>query len=414
MIVQYALEHGILDVQSIQRQIDMDRRNKILKAHKYHITFNNKKGRWYTRFDTENGVVQRNRKTREQLECLIVAFYENGNHFEDWVEQYTFAQAHDRWMEVQEEYDKNPNTLYKYEKDWRRYFMGTKFSKMNISDITPFDIEIFVINKIKELNMPRQAGVDLYGYINGVFYTAVIDRRIPKDENPCELVDKKKFKKYYNKTKKPQATRTMTLEEIDKLVARLNLDVTERPTCMSPYGVRLALLTGMRSGEICGLRWRNVTDEVIDVCESEKFNQRDKYYYISDTKTEKNRTIPITEGLRSFLNDMRELQKKYGIEDDFVISTASGKLHTRNLSDYMIKASKKLGFGVSKNIHTIRRTFNSYLRQGGTSAIVAGSIIGNTADVNNNHYTYDICDNETKLKLVDEVEDKMLANVKFA
>ena len=97
-----------------------------------------------------------------------------------------------------------------------------------------------------------------------------------------------------------------------------------------------------------------------------------------------------------------------------MISTGEGKLHTRNLSDYMIKACKKLEFGCVKNIHAIRRTFNSYLRQSGTSATIAGSIIGNSSVVNTNHYTYDVCDLGIKKKLVEDAEQCIIANYSFA
>lgn len=395
----------------------MKKRQKILEAHPYGIVYNEKRGRWFTRFKVDGSVIQRHRGSKEELESLIVEFYLNGERFDEEEDKgriITFEKAHDRWEKVQEEYGKEPNTLYRYHSDWNRFFSGTKFSKMNILTMTSYDIESFMINTIKEKKLKRQAGIDLFGYIKGVFYTAVIDRIILKDENPCDMVDKKKFKKYYNREKKSQSERIVSIPEIRTLVERLNKDVTERPTSLSPYGVRLALLTGMRSGEICGLRWSHISDYDFLICESEKYNQKTKEYYISDTKTEKDRTIPITEDLSSFLADMKKLQEKYGMTEDFVISVGDKKLHTRNLSDYMIKVSKKLGFGVSKNIHAIRRTFNSYLRQNGTSATLAGSIIGNTPAVNDRHYTYDICDMDTKHKLVANVEKKMLANIKFA
>ena len=405
-LLQYAVDNGIINLASIRQQIEMNKRKAILSEHPYKIVYNEKKGRWYTRFKGENGTIQRNRPTKEELEDLVVEFYNNGGSFEKKIEKYIFAQAHDRWLEVQEEYGKDPNTLYRYRSDWTRFFSGTKFSKMNILTMTAHDIESFMIETIKAKNLKRQTGVDLFGYINGVFYSAVKDRKIPKDDNPCDLVDKKRFKKYYNNEKKTQAQRVLSNSEIEKLIERLNKDVTERPTSLSPYGVRLSLLTGMRSGEICGLRWSHISDDSFTICESEKYNQLTKEYYMSDTKTEKDRTFPITDGLREFLDDMKKLQEEYGMTEDFVISTANGKLHTRNLSDYMIKASKKLGFEISKNIHAIRRTFNSYMRLGGTSSTLAGSIIGNTSDVNEHHYTYDICDIETKHKLVSDVENK--------
>lgn len=417
-LLQYAIDNGIIDLQNVQQQIEMKKRQKILNAHPYDIVYNEKRGRWFTRFKVDGVLTQRHRGSREELESLIVEFYLNGEKFDDSKSDeenaIPFQKAHDRWEQVQEEYGKEPNTLYRYHSDWNRFFLGTEFAKKNILTMTSYDIESFMINTIKEKRLKRQAGIDLFGYIKGVFYTAVIDRVIPKDENPCDLVDKKRFRKYYNRDKKSINERTLSISEIQKLVERLNKDVTERPTCLSPYGVRLALLTGMRSGEICGLRWSHISDCDILICESEKYNQRTKTYYNSDTKTEKDRTMPITKELKDFFDDMKKLQERYGSTEDFVISVGKKKLHTRNLSDYMIKASKKLGFNVSKNIHAIRRTFNSYLRQDGTSAILAGSIIGNTAAVNDKHYTYDICDLDTKHKLVAGVENKMLANCKFA
>lgn len=417
-LLQYAIDNGIIDLQNVQQQIEMKKRQKILNAHPYDIVYNEKRGRWFTRFKVDGVLTQRHRGSREELESLIVEFYLNGEKFDDSKSDeenaIPFQKAHDRWEQVQEEYGKEPNTLYRYHSDWNRFFLGTEFAKKNILTMTSYDIESFMINTIKEKRLKRQAGIDLFGYIKGVFYTAVIDRVIPKDENPCDLVDKKRFRKYYNRDKKSINERTLSISEIQKLVERLNKDVTERPTCLSPYGVRLALLTGMRSGEICGLRWSHISDCDILICESEKYNQKTKTYYNSDTKTEKDRIMPITKELKDFFDDMKKLQERYGSTEDFVISVGKKKLHTRNLSDYMIKASKKLGFNVSKNIHAIRRTFNSYLRQDGTSAILAGSIIGNTAAVNDKHYTYDICDLDTKHKLVAGVENKMLANCKFA
>ena len=413
-VLKYAVDHDMIDLQRIQQQIEMDKRIAILKKHPYSILYSKTKRRWYTRFDTDNGVVQRTKNTRTELEALIVNFYENDCHFEEVVETYTFAQAHDRWLEMQWEYGKEDNTIFRYEADWRRFFSGTAFSRMDILTMTSRDIETFMINRIKDLNLKRQAGVTLYGYINGVFYNAVMDRKIPRDAHPCDYVDKKKFKRYYNRDTTPSAQRVFSQEEINQLVKRLNYDVMERPTCLSPYGVRLALLTGMRSGEICGLRWSHIDQNSITICESEKFDQHKKRYFVSDTKTGKDRTMPITDGLRSFLNDMKVLQNKYGITEDFVISTGEGKLHTRNLSDYMIKACKKLEFGCVKNIHAIRRTFNSYLRQSGTSATIAGSIIGNSSVVNTNHYTYDVCDLGIKKKLVEDAEQCIIANYSFA
>ena len=385
------------------------RRDDILRKHNYNI-IQNKNGRWYTRFNLNGKVVQRNRSTRKELEDLIVQFYQDGFDEEEIQDDtFSFAHAHDKWLVTQEDYGVSPNTIYKYEADWRRFFADTSFGKMDVREITSRDIEIFVIDRIRTLNLKQKAGNALIGYIEGVFYNLVIDRVIKRDDNPCEYVDKKKFRRYYNTAQKTPQQRVISPTEVSRLVTKVNDDISNNPRYLSPYGVKLALLTGMRSGEIAGLRWKNVFDDRIYICESEKFNSKTREYYQSDTKTGKTRNIPITNSIREFLDTMKQLHETYGCYEDFVISTATEKLRTRRLSDYMIKKSKSLGFEISKNIHTIRRTFNSYLRADGASALSAGGIIGNSIQVNNSNYTYDVDDMNTKYDLMLGAEQRILA-----
>lgn len=389
----------------------MNKRKAIIAKHPYAINQNDRNGRWYTRFKVDGAIVQRNRKTKEEIEDIIVSFYLNGETFEEESPKdvYTFQMGHDRWMEMQEEYGKNPNTIYKYEADWRRFFQGTEFANKDLLFITPKDIEIFMIDKIRSFNLKRQGGVTLYGYIDGVFYNAVMDRIVPVNDNPCLHVDKKKFNKYYNKSTKSNSQRTMSPNNISDLINTLHEDINNNEEFLPPYGVMLSLLTGMRSGEICGLRWSNVFDNYIHICEAECYNSMTKEYFQASTKTGKDRDIPITDELHQFFLYMKEFQSSHGMFDDFVISKNGEKLRTRRLSDYMIKRSKKLGFECSKNIHTIRRTFNSCMREDGVSALTAGSIIGNTVQVNDSHYTYDLQDLQQKSSLVTNAENKILA-----
>ena len=120
--------------------------------------------------------------------------------------------------------------------------------------------------------------------------------------------------------------------------------------------------------------------------------------------------MPITDGIRVFLDTMRSLQKMYGITDDFVLSFGTGKLRCKNLTAYMNHKCDQINFDDHKSIHAIRRTFNSFLRFDGVSATIAGSIIGNTPKVNDHHYTYDIQDLNQKMEYVSRAESKMVGN----
>ena len=54
----------------------MKRRYEILSQHPYEIVFNEKRGRWFTRFKVNGKYVQRHRDTRAELEDLVINFYQ--------------------------------------------------------------------------------------------------------------------------------------------------------------------------------------------------------------------------------------------------------------------------------------------------------------------------------------------------
>lgn len=94
--------------------------------------------------------------------------------------------------------------------------------------------------------------------------------------------------------------RVLSREEQDRLVSYL---LDELDECK--FGVLLALLTGMRIGEICALRWKNIVleDGIIKVCSTmQRIRDLDggteakTRVVISDPKTETSaRVIPLTD-----------------------------------------------------------------------------------------------------------------------
>lgn len=401
-------EDGILALQRIQSEIQMKKRQKILDDHPYKPTYNEKKGRWYTRFESNGKLIQKNRKTLQEIEDCIVEFYSEHKEEEPQIQSaYTFTAAHDKWLESQKEYGKTNNSIRRYETDWNRFFADNDFRKKDIREITSRDIEIFMINAIKKFNLKHRGSDGLYACISGVFYNAVMDRIIKPDENPCTFVDKKKFARFYNTDGKTPEERTVSSEELTLLINQLSADINRRPSYIYPYGVQLSILTGMRVGEIAGLRWKHINNGLIKVCESEKYDVVERKYYQDTTKTGKIRYIPITDQIQEFLDKMKRLQSEYGIVEDFVLSFSDGKIRCKNLTAYMNHKCEQLQFDSHKSIHAIRRTFNSHLRYNGVSATEAGSLIGNTPRVNDEHYTYDIQSAETKRKYMTDAETRM-------
>ena len=131
---------------------------------------------------------------------------------------------------------------------------------------------------------------------------------------------------------------------------------------MPSYAVELSLYTGMRAGELAGLKWENVL-----------------------------------------------IQKMYGSYDGYVFSTAEGNAHCKTISDCIRNKCIQIGIP-TKGIHSVRRTVNSKMRCSGVSSTVAASLLGHTEEVNNANYTYDITNMDYKMEIVKKMNKIMKGN----
>lgn len=168
--------------------------------------------------------------------------------------------------------------------------------------------------------------------------------------------------------------------------------------------VELAIYTGMRIGELSGLRWENVYRDkgYILINSSEKYNEKTKCWYMAETKTGKERRFPISDEIRLLLDRVKKAEMKYGYVGEFVFQNENGQVNTRSIAHCIRYRCKKAGIE-EKCIHAVRRTFNSKMKLAGASSAVAASLLGHSERINENNYTYDISQMEYKKEIVSEV-----------
>lgn len=196
------------------------------------------------------------------------------------------------------------------------------------------------------------------------------------------------------------------------IMERIALDHKEKSWYMPSYAVELAVYTGMRAGELAGLKWENVfmDDKVIVISKSEKYNGVSKEYYLSSTKTYKSREFPISDEIMSLFLKIRKVQEEYGCYKGFVFSTSDGQIHCRTISDCMRNKCIQIGMKHTKGMNTVRRTVNSKMRCAGVSATVAASLLGHTEEVNRQNYTYDITHMDYKREVVGKINENLKGN----
>lgn len=90
--------------------------------------------------------------------------------------------------------------------------------------------------------------------------------------------------------------------EMNMLFDQIYDDYNNQPEYIPTYAIHLAILTGMRVGEISALTWDSIYDNFILIEKSEKYNRKTKEYYVADTKNKKVRKFPLTDEIKSLLD----------------------------------------------------------------------------------------------------------------
>ena len=222
-----------------------------------------------------------------------------------------------------------------------------------------------------------------------------------------DYIKAKHFYKYAVEPVMRAEDRTLSGEELRALDECLESGIEKNPRYLPNYAVKLAILTGMRVGELAALKWEHIHDGLIIVKDSEKHDRETGKYFIETTKTGRERFIPLTKSIEDLLKRIKKVQLNAGYVSEFVFGTPDGNIHASALSDCAIHRGQQAGIG-KNSIHALRRTLNSNMRCNGVSATVASSILGNTEEVNNNNYTYDITDIEDKREILTKVQGQLL------
>lgn len=391
-LLQYAIEHGMINMSYVQEQVAMNKKIEILQQHPYAV-WEDKNGIWHTYLpDVTKGRVPRKRKTKKELEDIIIDYW-------TLIENNTFKKRYEVWVDRQKRCGRSDNTIYKYEANYKRFFQGFKIESMNICDITEETICEFLEDLLNSKDIPYRALKEGFGHMNGVFEKTIMDKII--QINPCKYVDLEMYKKYCkNTTRKTTEQRTVSQDE-----KKIMLTKMKKQRSMARYATKLALYTGMRVGELAGLKWEDIdfSNKTITICRSEKYNQKTKKYFISTTKNDKIRKIPLTPEMEEVLLETKQAELKNGYISEYVFCGSDGeKIHSKTISDHARNISLSKEFSSTKSIHAIRRTLNSNLKCMGVPTTVAAALLGHTEKVNEENYTYDVSSMDAKREMIEK------------
>lgn len=399
-LLKFAIENGMIDTALVQEKIEMQKRKELLDKHPYAI-WQGKDEKWRTYIpDDTKGRKLIKKKEYSDIENAIIKYWSERTE-----DKNTFKCRFDVWVDRQKIRNRSENTIYRYQVDYKKCFEGYPIEKMVISLITDEDIYVHLKKIITDHNLTYKALKSIFGYIRGVFEKSVLDKLMTAADNPCQYVDLEMLRKNCREEQyKTVAERTMSNKEAERLMRKTHcLDYRNKhPNLVAYKAIEFAMLTGMRVGELSGLMWEDVDyeDGVIVIRHSEKYNRISKSYTVEKTKNKKTRYLPITDDMKSVLKEIKELEESNGWTGEFVFMNETGRVHCRTISSCMRNLTLSKEYANTKSIQTIRRTVNSKMRCNGVSAQVASSLIGNTKEVNEMHYSYNVEEFEKQKKYI--------------
>lgn len=160
---------------------------------------------------------------------------------------------------------------------------------------------------------------------------------------------------------------------------RLLKIIMDEPILYKAY-YTMAIATGLRRGELCALRWENITGPY-------EFTIRHSRSYVagqgiveSDTKNHRERVIVIPAQMWEFLMSLRHWQTiRSGKPDNSqpIFTDLDGHVpNPDTFTRHLRRLYAKNGFPQEYHLHTLRHYYATYLLQEGTSKQVAADLLG--------------------------------------
>jgi Site-specific recombinase XerD len=350
-ILQFVLKNDMIDLSSVQREIEMKKREYYLSLHKNKI-WQGKNGKWYTYLPDENNeLIQKKRNFEEDLKEMIIEFFKAKESepifkevFLDWV---------DEKLELNEICK---GTYDRYINDYKRFFKGSELEKTKFNRISEDELDIFIRKTIVDKKLTQKAYSNLRTLILGTFkhakkkkYTVISISSFIKDLELSRNVFRKNIK-----NKEDQ----IFLEDEIPLVTTY---LKENGTILN-LGLLLAFQTGIRTGELSALKFSDAKGKMLHIQRQEikyknpvtnKCTHEIKEFPKSDAG---NRYVIITDSAIATIERVKLLNPN----SEFMFAVNGKRILTNSYNDGIARVCKELNIA-RKSMHKIRRTYGTTL-----------------------------------------------------
>lgn len=311
----------------------------------------------------------------------------------------TLKELYEDWLEVHVKSDLRGSTLRYYECLWNKN-LALKFGKSKIKTFTPR----MVHDILKTVGGAGRVRKGVYNMLNVMFRYGIKMRYIK--DNPCAVIDSPKYK--------AKRKEVYTDEEIAQI-----LKIVDQQPPIYQAIFYLAILLGLRRGEIVGLRWEDIDiDNNAITIRRAATSKKGVGTVEGETKNESSQRklqlpavlIPIFQRIHAEqAEDKLKLGTKYK-DEGHVFTRFGGEIMGIDRPDRWLKQMRTEYPNIfpEKDLHTLRHTFATYLLNDHVDlATVSGALGHSQQSTTLNIYSHVI--EETKKAAIQGQESRILS-----
>lgn len=277
-------------------------------------------------------------------------------------------------------------TYAKDKNHYERFIKETALAKKDITKITLNDGVEWTNHCLKvKSNMKEQYFKNVRSTLNKMFQYAIDNQWLAK--NPVETIS---IHRDHLTPKTVHIDSELIFEDWErKKVCELAYNDFDKSKDSMPLAIPLLFLVGIRDGELCALKWKDIEQNGIHI-QAEMVEKRDEnnkfcgYQYVDHTKTPAgNRIIAISQEVAKILALIKKknLENNYPIgQNDFIfLRKYKGNIcecTTRCFDTRIRKYCRKAKMDIEKSQHDARRTFATNLFYAGMNGKDIQALMG--------------------------------------
>lgn len=416
-LLNYALQNGIIDISTIQKQIEMNERKKYLEMHEFTVWQSKSDGKWRTYLPDEKNkrrLIKRN--TEDDIKDVIIKYYKSVEN-DDEVrkkKEMNLNTLFPEWIKYKSIHTESSAYIKRITADWKKYYSCKKeFINKPLCTMTKMYFDEWAHTMIKSYEMTKKQYYNMSVILRQCIEYAIECGYLETNEFSKVKINTKLFKRTKKKTAE---TQVYTEDEETRLISDMVRRFKRTPNSTAPLAVMFMFETGLRIGETCGLKFSDIDGDYISIQRQEvrEFEWVDDYtmtlkgFSIAEyTKSEDGyRDVYLTETAKNIISVCKQIRSNK--KNDFIFNTPQGRINHYSIQAMIKRGCENLDMMV-KTSHKIRKTYISTLIDSGLNIDEIRKLVGH-ADERTTYGNY--CFNRKTKEQTQNIIEFALSNKK--